>query len=131
MGPRLTSTESTGGALLQYESLRTQVLREEASFSMRGPGLALFIHHGMLAWVEMYHQCEPPADATLDKHPQTPALPHGTKSEMIKVMANIMVSNLKGINHGVLTTSRSEGDIKPPKKTGLLLYQAIHPEAGL
>lgn len=96
MGPRLTSIESTDGALLQYESLRTQVLREEASISMRSPGLALLIHRGMLAWVEMYHQCEPPADATLDRHSQTPALPYGTKSEMIKVMANIMVSNLKG-----------------------------------
>ena len=89
---RLTSTESTDGALLQYESLRAQVLREEASLSMRSLGMALFIHHGMLAWVE---QCKPPSDAILDKHPQIPALPHGTKSEMIKVMANIMVSNLK------------------------------------
>ena len=95
MCPRLISTESTDGALLQYESLRTQVLREEASLSMRSLGMALFIHHGMLAWVEMYHQCKPPSDAILDKHPQIPALPHGTKSEMIKVMANIMVSNLK------------------------------------
>jgi hypothetical protein len=96
MGLRLTCTESTDGALLQYESLRTQVLREEDAFSMRSLGLALFIHHGMLAWIEMYHQCKPPADAILDKHPQSPAFPHGTKSEMIKVMANIMVSNLKG-----------------------------------
>ena len=96
MGPRLASTESTDGALLQYESLRTEVLREEESFSMRSLGLALFTHHGMLAWIEMYHQCKPPADAILKKHPQTPALPHGTKSEMIKVMANIMASNLKG-----------------------------------
>ena len=95
MGSRLTSTKSTGGALLQYESLRTQVLGEEATFSMGSPGLALFIQRGMLAWFEMYHQCEPPAEVTSDKHPQTPALPHGTKSEMIKVMANIMVSNLK------------------------------------
>jgi hypothetical protein len=96
MVPRLTSTESTDGVLSQYESLRAQVLREEESFPMRSPGLALFVHHGMLAWVEMYHQCKPHSDAILDKHPQTPALPHGTRSEMIKVMANIMVSNLKG-----------------------------------
>lgn len=96
MGPQLASTESTDGALLQYESLRTEVLREEESFFMRSLGLALFIHHGMLAWIEMYHQCKPSADAILKKHSQTPALPHGTKSEMIKVMANIMVSNLKG-----------------------------------
>jgi len=58
--------------------------------------MALFIHHGMLAWVERYHQCNPASDAILDKHPQISALPHGTNSEMIKVMANIMVSNLKG-----------------------------------
>ena len=96
MCPRLTSTELTEGALVQYEALRTQVLREEASLSMRSLGMALFIHHGMLAWAEMYHQCRPPSDAILDKHPQISALPHGTNSEMIKVMANIMVSNLKG-----------------------------------
>jgi hypothetical protein len=96
MYPRLTSTEPTDGALLQYESLRTQVLREEPSLSMRSLGMALFIRHGMVAWVEMYHQCKPPSDPLLDKHPQIPALPHGTNSEMIKVMANLMVSNLKG-----------------------------------
>ena len=96
MDPRLTSTESADGALLQYESLRTQVLREEASLSMRSLGMALFIQHGMLAWIAMVHQCKPPSDAILDKHPQISALPHGTNSEMIKVMANIMVSNLKG-----------------------------------
>ena len=96
MCPRLTSTESTDGALLQYESLRAQGLREEASLSMRSLGMALFIHHGMLAWIERYHQGKPPSDGILDKHPQIPALPHGIKSEMIKVMANIMVSNLKG-----------------------------------
>jgi len=50
---------------------------------------------------------------------------------MIKVMANIMVSNLKEVRHGVLTTSRSEGDIKPSNKAGVLLYQAVHLEAGL
>jgi len=43
----------------------------------------------------MCHQCIPAANAILDKQPETPVLAYGIKSEMIKVMANITLFNLK------------------------------------
>lgn len=90
-----TSIESDDSALLQYESLRSQVLKKEEVFSERSLGLALFIRQGMLAWIEMCHQCIPAANSILNKQPETPVLPYETKSEMIKVMANITLFNLK------------------------------------
>ena len=90
-----TSIESDDSALLQYESLRSQVLKKQEVFSARSLGLALFIRQGMLAWMEICHQCIPAANSILDKQPETPVLPYETKSEMIKVMANITLFNLK------------------------------------
>ena len=90
-----TNIESDDSALLQYESLRSQALKKEEVFSERSLGLALFIRQGMLAWIEMSHQCIPAANSILDKQPETPVLPCETKSEMIKVMANITLFNLK------------------------------------
>ena len=89
------SIESDDNALLQYESLRSQVLKKEEVFSACSLGLALFIRQGMLAWMEICHQCIPAADSVLDKQPETPVLPYETKSEMIKVLANITLLNLK------------------------------------
>jgi hypothetical protein len=43
--------------LLQYESLRSQVLNRQGDFSERGLGLTLFIRRGMLAWMEVCHRC--------------------------------------------------------------------------
>jgi len=90
-----TGIESDDRALLQYESLRSQVLKKEGALPERNLGLALFIRQGMLAWIETCHQCIPAANSILDKQPETPVLPYETKSEMIKVMANITLFNLK------------------------------------
>ena len=95
MANRPTNIESLDSLLPQYESLRLQVLRKEEEFSARSLGLALFIRQGMLAWMEMYHQCIPVVEEILDTQPETPSLPYETKSEMIKVMANITLFNLK------------------------------------
>jgi hypothetical protein len=90
-----TSIESVDSDLLQYESLRSQVLKKEEVFFARSLGLALFIRQGMIAWMEMCHQCIPAKNKVLDKQPETPVLAYETKSEMIKVMANITLFNLK------------------------------------
>ena len=87
--------ESDDRTLLQYESLRSQVLKKEEVFSERSLGLALFIRQGMLAWIKMCHQCIPAANSILDKQSETPVLSYETESEMIKVMANITLFNLK------------------------------------
>jgi len=50
-----TGIESDDSALLQYESLRSQVLKQE-SFAERSLGLALFIRQGMLAWIEVCYR---------------------------------------------------------------------------
>ncbi len=86
--------QSDDSTLLQYESLRSQALNEQETPAERGLGLALFIRRGMLAWIEICHRCMP-ASSTLDKQPQPSALAYEAKSEMIKVMANITLFNLK------------------------------------
>ena len=80
--------------LLQYESLRSQALNEQEISAERSLGLALFIRRGMLAWIEIRHRCIP-ATSTSDKQPEPPALAYKAKSEMIKVLANITLFNLK------------------------------------
>ena len=86
--------ELDDSALLQYESLRSQVLSNHEAIAGRSAGLALFIRQGMLAWMEISHRCAP-ATSTLDKQPQPPGLSNETTSEMIKVMANITLFNLE------------------------------------
>jgi hypothetical protein len=86
--------ESDDSVVLQYESLRSQVLNKQASFAERSLGLALFIRQGMLAWIEVCHQYIP-AHSTRQKQPQSPVFAYETTSEMIKVMANITLFNLE------------------------------------
>ena len=89
-----TDMESADRVLSQYESLRSQVLKKQGTFPERNLGLALLIHQGMLAWIETCHKCIP-ANATLDKQTVLTEPPYETKSDMIKVLANITLLNLK------------------------------------
>ena len=90
----MTGFESVDSILLQYESLRSQVLTRRGDFSERGLGLTLFIRRGMLAWLEVNHRCTP-ADSNQQERTETPVFAYGVKSEMIKVMANITLFNLE------------------------------------
>jgi hypothetical protein len=87
-------SESDDSILLQYESLRLQVLNRYGDFSERGLGLALFIRQGMLAWIKLCHRYIPP-NSTMQKRAKIPVLADETTSEMIKVMANITLFNLE------------------------------------
>jgi predicted exporter len=89
-----TGIESDDSAVLQYESLRSQVLNKQEHFTERSLGLALFIRQGMLAWIELCHRYIP-TNSTREKRAQTPVLAYETTSEMIKVMANITLFNLE------------------------------------
>jgi hypothetical protein len=80
--------------LLQYESLRKQALNRQAFFPERSLGLALFIHRGMLAWLAVYNRCRP-VNPNSEKRMETPTFAYETTSEMIKVMANMTLSNLE------------------------------------
>ena len=51
--------------LLQYESLRLQVLNRPGDFSERGLGLALFVRRGMLACIEVYRESSEKAGVLL------------------------------------------------------------------
>ena len=89
-----TGIESDDSALLQYESLRSQVLNKQERFAERSLGLALFIRQGMLAWIEVCHRYIP-AHSTRKKRPEPPVFAYETTPEMIKVMANITLFNLE------------------------------------
>ncbi len=88
------NSASDDGILLQYESLRLQVLNRYGDFSTRALGLTLFIRRGMLAWIELCHKYMP-ADSSRQKQTEPPVFAYGVTSEMIKVMANITLSNLE------------------------------------
>jgi len=89
-----TGIESDDSTLLQYESLRSQVLNRQMDFSKRGLGLTLFIRRGMLAWMEVCQRCMP-EDSKRQKRTDTPVFTYGVTSEMVKVMANITLFNLE------------------------------------
>ena len=89
-----TGIESDDSTVVQYESLRSQVLNKQEYFAERSLGLALFIRQGMLSWIEVCHQYIP-AHSTKEKRPQSPVFAYETTSEMIKVMANITLFNLE------------------------------------
>ncbi len=89
-----TGIESDDSTLMQYESLRSQVLNKQDSFAERSLGLALFIRQGMLAWIEVCHRYIP-AHSTREKRPEPLIFAYETTSEMIKVMANITLFNLE------------------------------------
>ncbi len=89
-----TGIESDDSALLQYESLRSQMLDNQERLAEQSLGLAVFIRQGMLAWIELCHRCIP-SNSTRQKRAQTPLLADETISEMIKVMANITLFNLE------------------------------------
>ena len=86
--------ESDDSTLLQYESLRSQILNRQMGFSKRGLGLTLFIRRGMLAWMEVCHRCMP-EDSKRQKRTETLVFAYGVTSEMVKVMANITLFNLE------------------------------------
>lgn len=86
--------ETDDSTLLQYESLRLQVLNRHKDFSERGLGLALFVRRGMLAWVEACQRFMP-VSSNRQKLTETPVFAIGVTSEMVKVMANITLSNLE------------------------------------
>ena len=89
-----TGIESDDNALLQYESLRSQVLNKQEYFAERSLGLALFIRQGMLSWIEVCHQYIP-THSPREKRWVPPVFAYETTSEMIKVMANITLFNLE------------------------------------
>jgi hypothetical protein len=86
--------EPDDSTVLQYESLRGQVLNTQERFAQRSLGLALFIRQGMLAWIELCHRYIP-TNSTRQKCAKIPVLADETTSEMIKVMANITLFNLE------------------------------------
>jgi hypothetical protein len=88
--------DSDDNTLLQYESLRLQVLNRQGNFSKRSIGLTLFIKKGMVAWIEACHRCIP-VQANRQKRSGTQPLTYETTSEMIKVMANITLFNLQEV----------------------------------
>jgi hypothetical protein len=71
-----------------YEDLRAQVLA-----GGRGPGFALFLHHGMCEWMEVCSSCTAVVAATepiaATANPQL--LPPGMRSEIVAILAGMFL----------------------------------------
>jgi len=72
-----------------YEDLRAKALT-----GGRGPGLAIFLHHGMREWIEVCSSCmtvlapleAAPAEAATNSQP----LPE-MRSEIVSILANLLL----------------------------------------
>ncbi|MGH2396185.1 MAG: hypothetical protein ACRDFW_04185 [bacterium] len=73
-----------------YEDLRAQVLA-----GGRGPGLAIFLHHGMREWMEVCASCAP-AVAAVEQAQETTnpqyVLPE-MRSEIVSILAGLFLRN--------------------------------------
>ncbi len=71
-----------------YEDLRAQVLA-----GGRGPGLALFLHHGMREWIEVCSACTAvvavPERVETTANPQ--CLPPEMRSEIVSILAGLFL----------------------------------------
>jgi hypothetical protein len=71
-----------------YEDLRAQVLA-----GGRGPGFALFRHHGMREWIEVCSSCTAVA-ATIEHAPASPnppCVPPEMRSEIVSILAGLFL----------------------------------------
>ena len=90
----LPEIDSDNSAFVQYESMRSYALNKQETFCERSLGLTLLIRQGMLAWIEIRHQCIP-ADPNPVKRSKMSVFAYEVTSEMVKVMANIALFNLE------------------------------------
>ena len=71
-----------------YEDLRARVLA-----GGRGPGLALFLNHGMREWIEVCSACTSaiavPPRAEMTANPQ--CLPPEMRSEIVSILAGLFL----------------------------------------
>ena len=71
-----------------YEDLRAQALA-----GSRGPGFALFLHHGMCEWMEVCSLCTAvvatPVPIAATANPQL--LPPGMRSEIVAILAGMFL----------------------------------------
>lgn len=77
----------------QYEALRREAL-ENASSGPRGHGLSLFLTQGMSAWLRALSWLSPrPAVlASAGAPSERPALPSGARSDMTRVLAQMVLA---------------------------------------
>ena len=71
-----------------YEDLRTQVLA-----GGRGPGLAMFLQHGMREWIEVCCSCTPVLTA-IEQVPaatSSPYVPPELRSEIVSILAGLFL----------------------------------------
>jgi hypothetical protein len=86
---KTSSGDASADALRCYEDLRTQVLDRE-----RGPGLAIFLRHGMREWIEVCCSCTPGMAAVKQVHVSTNPeylLPE-MRSEIVSILAGLFLN---------------------------------------
>ena len=71
-----------------YEDLRAQVLAGD-----RGPGLALFLHHGMREWIDVCSACTAvvAAPESVETTAKAPCLPPEMRSEIVSILAGLFL----------------------------------------
>ncbi len=87
MKPTLTA-RCSDALRSSYEDLRAQVLA-----GGRGPGLALFLHHGMREWIEVCSACTATiaAPETEEATANPPCLPPEMRSEIVSILAGLFL----------------------------------------
>jgi hypothetical protein len=84
-----TSSDARSEALrFSYEDLRTQVLG-----GGRGPGLAIFLRHGMCEWIELCCSCTPVLAAMepVSESANPECVPAEARSEIVAILAGLFL----------------------------------------
>jgi len=84
-----TSSDARSEALrFSYEGLRTQVLG-----GGRGPGLAIFLRHGMCEWIELCCSCTPVLAAMepVSESANPECVPAEARSEIVAILAGLFL----------------------------------------
>jgi hypothetical protein len=83
------SYASSEALRFSYEDLRTQVLG-----GGRGPGLAIFLHHGMREWIEVCCSCASVIAAIEQVQVSTnpECVPPEMRSEIVSILAGLFLN---------------------------------------
>jgi hypothetical protein len=82
----------------RYEDLRSEVIAASSGTSIGSQGFALFVHQGMIGWIEAWSKCEtqPLTDINNKDASMRSNLPLGLRDQMTMLLTNMVISIVQG-----------------------------------
>jgi len=82
----------------RYEDLRSEVIAASSGDPIGSQGFSLFVHHGMVGWIEAWLKCEvQPLAGTNNKVASVRnSLPLDLRSQMTMLLTNVVINIVQG-----------------------------------